>query len=98
MIYERTVHVMSRDETIKILKKEAEEYKADFVSEKYFDEIIPAAQKEFYSEDVESYKEILGHELACLKEFIDLAENALIDLTMNPAYRLKIVHDEFCVL
>lgn len=85
------VENMSRSEIKAELKKVLSNY-AEFVSETHIEEMLPATRTEFFPEDITHFKKILENELNNLREYIQLANDMLQDLTLNTLYEIKIVH------
>lgn len=86
---------MAIQDAIEILRKTAKEYKADFISDEYLNSLLPESAKEIYSNELDRLQEILGHEIACFKEFMDLANEKLLDFTMNDTLKIGILNAVF---
>lgn len=83
---------MKRSDVIRTLKISAAENNADFISEKYIESLFPEPKEHFYMDEVEGYKEIINHDILCLKEFMELANDRLLDMTQNNEFCITISH------
>lgn len=83
---------MKKSEAIKALKKSAEENNANFISEKYINSLFPEKKEFFFADEIENYKEIISHDILCLKEFMELANDRLLDMTQNSDFCITISH------
>lgn len=85
------VENMSRSEIKAELRKTLLNH-AEFVSETHLEEMLPATRTEFFQEDITHFKKILENELNNLREYIQLTNDMLQDLTLNTLYEIRIVH------
>lgn len=86
---------MPISEAIARLRKTAQEYKAGFISDDYIKSLLPESATEIYANELNRIEEILGHEIACFREFMDLANDKLLDFTMSSSLKIGILNAEF---
>ena len=86
---------MSTEKALEQLRETAKEYSAAFVSDEYLLSLMPESAKEIRTDELINLKEILGHELACLREYMDLANDKLCDIAMGAGVKIGIVNEEF---
>ena len=83
------------EEAIKRLRKTAAEFKADFISDEYIKSMMPESATEIFHNELIRLEEILGHEIACFREFMDLANEKLLDFTLSDTLKIGIVNSAF---
>ena len=86
---------MSTEKALQQLRETAKEFSAPFVTDDYLRSLMPESAKEIKADELCSIKEILGHELACLREFMDLANDKLCDMSIGNDLKIGIVNGCF---
>lgn len=86
---------MPISDAIAKLRKTAKEYNADFISDEYLMSLMPESATEIYTNQLDHLQEILGHEIACFREFMDLANEKLLDFTMSDTLKIGILNATF---
>ena len=77
------------------LRETAKEFDADFISDDYFISIMPESAKTIYADELDRLKEIVGHDIACLREFMDLANDKLLSMTLKDTFQIGIINRTF---
>lgn len=77
------------------LRETAKNFNADFISDDYFVGLMPESAKTIYADELERLKEIVGHDIACLREFMDLANDKLLSMTLKDTFQIGIITQNF---